>query len=245
MEKRTQKYDFDFYLKIQQGSLISAKAVLDVVRSVHPFESIVDFGCGHGSWLAAAQSLGASKLRGVDGVWVDPEKMISREIQFSHADFEKPISSVGKFDLAMSAEVAEHISEASALYLVDALCNASDTVLFGAAIPGQVGRHHVNLQWQSWWAAHFRNHGYVAVDAVRPHVWANEQVHWWYRQNLLIYCKRENREAIKAFKALEGQLLDVVHPKLYIVKHELHFAPKMKHVLGAAKNFLISRWGGY
>lgn len=240
IDNRIEEYDSSFFEKISGSSLASAEIVLNTVNTVFPFRSVIDFGCGYCAWLTAAEALGASKLRGLDGPWVDVSKLMSRAIDFSHVDFEQRIPDQGKFDLAMSLEVAEHISETAARFFIDALCAASDTVLFGAAIPGQVGRHHVNLKWQSWWAARFEERGYVAIDAVRPQLWMDERIHWWYRQNLLIYCKADSAEVIKAFKSLERPIFDIVHPENYMAKHRLHFQPSVRHVLGATKNALLA-----
>jgi hypothetical protein len=62
-------------------------------------------------------------------------------------------------------------------------------VLFSAAIPHQGGTAHLNEQWQAYWAAFFAQHGYVAVDCIRPRIYGNAKVEWWYRQNILIYCR--------------------------------------------------------
>ena len=75
------------------------------------------------------------------------------------------------FDLVMSLEVAEHLPQAAAETFVSSLVGLGPVVLFSAAIPGQQGDHHVNLQWQDWWVEYFERHGYVPVDAVRPEVW--------------------------------------------------------------------------
>ncbi len=96
-----------------------------------------------------------------------------------------------RFDLACSLEVAEHLPQAAAEDFVRLLVAAAPVVLFGAAIPGQGGPGHVNEQRQSWWAAKFARHGYVAVDCIRPAVWHVPDVEWYYAQNILVYCLPE------------------------------------------------------
>ena len=70
-----------------------------------------------------------------------------------------------------------------------ALVEAAPVVLFSAAIPHQGGVSHVNEQWQSYWWELFGAHGYVAVDCIRPRIFSDPRVEWWYRQNIVVYCE--------------------------------------------------------
>ena len=78
-------------------------------------------------------------------------------------------------------------------------------MLFGAAIPGQPGGPAQNLQWPAWWAALFQSHGFRAEDWLRPLVWEDPQVDWWYAQITILYEARDNA----------GEpVLPLVHPGL-------------------------------
>jgi cyclopropane fatty-acyl-phospholipid synthase-like methyltransferase len=74
-------------------------------------KSVVDVGCGRGSWLKAFKEKGAIKLVGYDGSWNNQKNMIDQSIIFHGVDLNKPIfvSDSERFDLAMSLEVAEHL----------------------------------------------------------------------------------------------------------------------------------------
>src|SRR4029077_20979056 len=87
----------------------------------------------------------------------------------------------------VSLEVAEHLDEAVASEFVASLVTHGAAVLFSAAVPRQGGSGHVNEQWPSYWAARFAHHGYVPIDAVRPAVWTDDRVAYWYAQNMLLY----------------------------------------------------------
>jgi hypothetical protein len=107
--------------------------------------------------------------------------------------------------------VAEHLPVESADTLLDSLTAASDVVLFSAAIPFQLGIGHVNPQWQSWWVKRFESRGYRAVDCIRPAVWDNPDVEYWYAQNAILYL---GPHATSLIAATDSQrLLDVVHPR--------------------------------
>lgn len=80
------------------------------------------------------------------------------------------------FDLACALEVAEHLPADVANQFVALLVNAAPVEVFSAAIPRQGGKGHVNEQWPTYWASLFANHGYMAVDCIRPAVYGNEHV---------------------------------------------------------------------
>jgi hypothetical protein len=58
------------------------------------------------------------------------------------------------------------------------------------------------------------------VDAIRPGVWNDDEVAWWYRQNLLLFCEPDLIERLPALRdarrgTRDGQL-SVVHPVLHL-----------------------------
>lgn len=209
-------YTPEVYSAWEDGSTRSARAVLGVLWPVLRPTRVVDVGCGIGTWLAEAEKLGATVLRGFDGPWVDPASLRSPAIRFSAVDLEQELPEYERYDLAISVEVAEHVSAANADRFLESLTRLADVIIFSAAIPGQGGVSHVNEQWPSYWQRKFAARGYAAYDVIRPAVWDNPDVVWWYRQNVLLYVRdaapAPNQSALRA---LERPSLDVVHPALY------------------------------
>ena len=81
-------YDADFYARQQDGSLQSARRVLPhLLRLVAP-RSIVDVGCGVGTWLKAAAELGVRDLAGLDGAYVDRALLQIPHEQFTASIYE-------------------------------------------------------------------------------------------------------------------------------------------------------------
>jgi hypothetical protein len=119
----------------------------------------------------------------------------------------------------MSLEVAEHLDEQYAPALLNLLTSLAPAVLFSAAVPNQGGQHHVNERWQGDWARDFESRGYVPVDCVRPQIWDNQQVAVWYRQNIVLYIKRdalsENPILSELVQTWTQRPISVVHPDLY------------------------------
>lgn len=198
----------------------SARAILPVVLDLlHP-RSVIDLGCGTGTWLAVAQELGVEKVLGVDGAYVDRSQLEIPESHFVPHDLSQPLNLNQSFDLALSTEVGEHLPLEGADVLVASLTRLAPIVLFSAAVPFQGGRHHVNEQWQDWWAEKFASRGFRTVDYIRPKVWSNSQVAYFYTQNLLLYVREDTLvETTALSRAAENELmlpLRVVHPELYI-----------------------------
>lgn len=116
------------------------------------------------------------------------------------------------FDLTISSEVAEHIDPCDADTFMDNLTSFSDVILFSAAIPGQAGTHHVNLQWPSYWAEKFAARGYVPVDCIRPFIWSDESIRIDYRQNLMFFVKKNALDQYPALKREAGRpVIDAVY----------------------------------
>lgn len=203
-------YGASFYDGQMAGSLRSAEVVLDIVFGMFKPASVVDFGCGVGPWLKAASERGVGKVLGLDGDHVQREMLLIPEADFVSCDMSKSCPSLGnRFDMAISLEVAEHLPTNRARSLVEDLTSASDVVLFSAAIPDQGGRHHCNEQFPSYWIGHFGDCGYTCYDAIRPSIWSDDRVEFWYRQNILLFSKS---------RVFPGRLsrptdYDIVHPE--------------------------------
>ena len=185
-----------------------------IIDLIHP-ASILDVGCGIGTWLQVFVKNGVKDVLGIDGDYVDRDllhKYISPD-EFRAIDLEGPFDLGRKFDLAITLEVAEHLKESSADVFVKSICQHADTVLFSAAIPGQKGENHVNENWPSYWVEKFKNNGYLVYDPIRPLFWTNADIDPWYRQNMLMFSKL----ALDIPKPL---ILDIVNPDYWKYRNQ-------------------------
>jgi SAM-dependent methyltransferase len=235
-----QAYDQAFYDAFSENSAQSAALLLGVLYRVYRPRSVVDVGCGTGAWLAAAETLGSTRLKGLDGQWVPKERLMSRHIEFEAVDLARPLRIDGQYDLCICVEVAEHVPATRAHTLVRALCGAADVVVFGAAIAHQGGRGHVNEQWQSYWVSLFKDNRYECFDIFRGSLWNNDSVAWWYRQNTLLFVRATttviDREVLRT---LERPIPDIVHPRSY----ELKVQRVQAQPQASAPSGLRSIWG--
>lgn len=192
----------------------AAREVLPFLATIIQFNSVVDFGCGLGTWLAVAKEIGVEKIVGVDGSYIDFTLLKIPRETFVEYDLRKEISLKEKFDLAICLEVAEHLPEDSADLLLKNISRHSDIVLFSAAIPGQGGQKHINEQWSEYWEEKFSSYGYLPYDILRREFWNNSKVEWWYRQNMVIYAK----PGILPFHP--SSAINLIHPELLLKKEQ-------------------------
>lgn len=210
-------YQPEFFEGFTDDSRRSADVVVPMLMDLLRPQSVVDVGCGVGAWLAAWQAAGVADYLGLDGDYVRQDQLLIPAERFQAADLSHPPDIGRRFDLATSLEVAEHLPPETSDAFVQALCDLAPAVFFGAAVPQQGGTHHVNERWQSDWAARFEARGYVALDPVRPRVWTDERVSWWYAQNPLLYVERDMLETNQALAKLAERdvVADLVHPSLH------------------------------
>ena len=185
--------------------MVAPREVVPIIMNLVKPGSVLDVGSGIGTWLKAFEEAGVQNYCGLDGDYVDRSQLKIPTEKFIPIDLGKSWSLHKKFDLVISLEVAEHLPESSADTFVDSLTSHGDVILFSAAIPGQGGQRHINEQWPEYWQKKFARHGFYFHDIVRPMIWNNENVNWWYRQNIFLINKDKNQETI----------MPLVHPELF------------------------------
>jgi SAM-dependent methyltransferase len=216
-------YRADYHDAKAPGSRLAADAVLPIVLAVVDAASVLDVGCGYGTWLAAARELGVTDLTGIEGTWAAAWRdrgVLATEFDLVLCDLEAPLRLGRRFDLVLCVEVAEHLTAPRGSSFVADLCAVGSAVLLSAAIPGQHGINHVNERWASEWAAEFARHGYRALDCIRPQVWGDSSLPWYYRQNPLLFVTADvfadAQARAEALPAPGSAAIDVVHPEAYL-----------------------------
>lgn len=222
------RYQGGFYARRDSETRGAAEAILSAVGDLLPrIDSAVDVGCAVGTWLSVLQEKGVGRVCGIDGEWVHPELLeIPKEFFVAH-DLSKsadpPVDE--RFDLAISMEVAEHLPPERARDFVTLLTNFADVVLFSAAVPFQGGVDHLNEQWPEYWIGLFEERDYVALDVIRKRVWSDETIPYWYRQNTLLYVKREKLPELRLPTSHEAH----IPPEIYLLSYRtLRYTPRIK-----------------
>jgi SAM-dependent methyltransferase len=180
-------YDEQFFRRQRELSGRSAARMLPVVLDLVRPGSVVDVGCGVGSWLEVAMRLGVEEVLGVDGGYVDRRWLRIPAERFTVRDLPQPLSLPQTFDLTLSLEVAEHLPHARADSFVFDLCALAPVVLFSAALPQQGGVEHINEQWPDYWVERFERADYQLIDCLRPRFWSDPEVEYYFAQNAMLF----------------------------------------------------------
>lgn len=131
--------------------------IVDALLELRSPRSVVDVGCGTGLMLERFAAHGVL-VQGVEG----SRSAIRRSSvgdRIHRANLERGVPTLGRFELCLCFELAEHLRASSAGPLVEGLARLSDVVVFTAAAPGQPGIAHVNLRPKEYWSDLFAANG--------------------------------------------------------------------------------------
>jgi len=202
----TTAIDYDHHLNYH--SVTGAAAALPYLFEHRMPESLLDVGCGAGTWLRAALDLGVKEVAGIEGVPIPKEELLIPAGCIQVQDLSRPWNLGRRFDLVLCLEVAEHLEEKFAPLLIRSLTEHTDWILFSAAVPLQSGQNHVNCQWPEFWQQLFNQNGFVCEDTLREVIWNDERIEPWYRQNLFT----ARRDATST--GTEPRIRGMIHPAI-------------------------------
>jgi SAM-dependent methyltransferase len=215
----------------------------------HRPASVLDVGCGIGTWLKVAQSRGISDIAGIDGPWLDVSKLRVDQRHVVVCDLEKPFDLGRRFDLVICLEVAEHLSANAADGFIESLARHAPAVLFSAAIPHQGGHHHVNEQFLSYWVERFGRLGFKLLNVVRGKIWDDQTILWWLRQNIVLFLREDlissSERLQRAVAESAAYPVSVVHPHIYLSRVQkgqqaIEHMVRLEQILGAGGLFRVT-----
>jgi SAM-dependent methyltransferase len=199
----------------------SAERILNILWDYMQPSSVLDVGCGIGTWLATLQSRGVKDVCGIDGPWLNADNLRCDRSLVQVCDFEAGFNLGRRFDLVICLEVAEHLAPNAAEHFVETLTKHSPAILFSAAIPFQGGYHHVNEQFLPYWIERFARHRFHPLDIIRGRIWDDSRILWWLRQNIVLFAHEEFiacSERLSVAPTVYSRPLSIVHPEFYLLR---------------------------
>ena len=200
-----------------------ARKILDILFDVYYPNSILDVGCGLGTFLSVAREKGVERIRGLEGEWLDPNRIQIDKEKIILMNLENGFSLQENYELVICLEVAEHLQESSAEIFINSIVSHAPVVLFSAAIPHQGGVHHVNEQFPDYWSTIFLKYDYLPIDFIRERIWKDNdffQYHLHHCQNIMVFAHRdliENNKQLNALRECNSKKqLSIVHPEIYL-----------------------------
>ena len=173
-------YDAAFYSAHDNAGHRAAYRALGrgISRFFRP-RSVIDLGCGTGGLLAEIGRRSGAECLGVDAPACREAILAARPrlsaANFVWRDLTVPfrLPGFGRFDLAVSMEVAEHLPANAMEAYFGNVTQFSDLLLFSAAHPGQGGTGHVNER-NSWeWDGTLRRFGFERDHTATVDLWRN------------------------------------------------------------------------
>ena len=92
----TPNYTPEFFDTIRDGSRRSAEVVVPIVLELLKPKSVIDVGCGDGTWLSVFREMGVNDVYGLDGEYVDAKQLrIARDLFRAFTDLSSLLRSPG------------------------------------------------------------------------------------------------------------------------------------------------------
>lgn len=228
-------YSVNYFLHGKDGIIKSAREIVPLILNLAEIKSVIDVGCGLGYWLSIFQEYGINDILGIDGPYLDKSGLVISEDKFKPFDLKQALRINKKFDLVISIEVAECLPAEYAEIYIESLTSLGPLILFSAPIPFQGGELPLNMQWPDYWAEIFAKQGYAVIDCLRKLIWNNRNINFYYRQNILLFAKKEyisqNLALAREYQNTNINMLSLVHPEKYLMVADLKNFPSFKNVL--------------
>ena len=148
--------------------------------------SLVDFGCGKGTYARALADCNF-QVKAFDG---NPNVVAMTDGFAKVLDLSIPFNLEESFDFVLSLEVGEHIPAEFEQIFLDNLCrHAKKGVIISWALPGQGGHGHVNEQPNSYIIQEFRRRGFLFGKSQSNYLRSKSNDLPWFKNTLMVFQK--------------------------------------------------------
>ena len=164
----------------------SAERLAKWISSALPPGTVLDIGCGPGTYVDALRTFGIT-ARGID---ID-NRVLGKEHLKYQSLFE--LDDVDQADTVVCLEVAEHIDESAAdLVAYQVARCVKKTLIWTAAQPGQGGIGHINCQSKQYWEEKLTEQGLVRNRELETRMleFVMQGPHMgWFRNNVMLFTR--------------------------------------------------------
>jgi SAM-dependent methyltransferase len=258
-------YNDSYYARVQQGGdgeytwdnpswREHSRSVADHLIAIANPKSTLDVGCAKGLLVQALAEKGVD-ARGIDISehainGAHPEVRDRLEVSSAARPLE------GRYDLVSCLQVVEHMDPRAARASIDAICAATDRVLFSSTPHGFAEATHVNVRPTSEWAAAFAERGFyrradVNLDFLTPWAVLFERSELQPRdivqryESSLVSLADEVNEKRESVLALQRQVDALHHPDPHAEERERataqHISNLELHLESARHDVLTTR----
>lgn len=164
---------------------------------------------------------------------------ILRSSRTLFTEIKNPLFIKGKYDLLIMLDVDEKIKKLENPFnlkkrefeheqlVLDTICNASENILFSAAIPGE-RKSSKSVHWHEYWVKEFEARGFFCIDYLRTALWNEKDIDIHYRNNILFFTSKPKELIISKKMPMTDVkwLYDYesrIHPELYAKKAQVKY----------------------
>jgi SAM-dependent methyltransferase len=195
-------------------NIYAAETILPFLCEWLTLRSVLDVGCGIGVWMKIFARDAGAEVLGIDIEELPQSQLLVEKSLILNLDIAAPFDLGRHFDLVLCLETAEHIETEHSSALIESLGRHGNVILFSAALPGQIGLHHINEQLPEFWIERFTRIGFNLHDILRPRIWTDQRIPTWYRQNMLLFS-RDGSPQDKRLRSIPApRLVSIAHPDL-------------------------------
>ena len=183
--------------------------------------SVLDLGCGVGSYLALMERFGADTILGVDRIPVGATALNTD--QYAMRDLSERLDLKRVFDLVVCTEVIEHLPEVDADVLLSNIArHANNLIVFSAAEPDQLGKETLNCRPIGDWLRRWQALGWLP-DLHESLAMRALSTFSWFRRNLVVLRRDATSNDADAAQTLEriGHKSFVWYRQAAAVKEEM------------------------
>lgn len=148
-------------------------------------KTIVDFGCGPGSYVKFFKNEGFD----IDGYDGNPNTIELSSGLCSVLDVTTDFELGKTFDCVLSLEVGEHVpKEYERAYINNLVKYSNKYIIISWGVPGQGGYGHVNCQTNEYIKNEFKRRGYESIDSIESDIRDSAEASW-FSNTLMIFKK--------------------------------------------------------